>query len=77
MLLNVGFGNMVARDKIVVIAAYDSSPMRRYKEEKAKKGKLVDVTQGRKTRAVIITTSDQIILSAVAVETLALRLQVK
>jgi len=77
MLLNVGFGNMVARDKIVVIAAYDSSPMRRYKEEKAKKGKLVDVTQGRKTRAVIITTSDQIILSSVAVETLALRLEGK
>jgi regulator of extracellular matrix RemA (YlzA/DUF370 family) len=77
MLLNVGFGNMVAKDKIVVIAAFDSSPMRRYREEKAKRGKLIDVTQGRKTRAVIITTSDQIILSSVAVETLVLRLQAK
>ncbi len=77
MLLNVGFGNMVAKDKIVVIAAFDSSPMRRYREEKAKRGKLIDVTQGRKTRAVIITTSDQIILSSVAVETLVLRLQGK
>ncbi len=77
MLLNVGFGNVVAKDKIVVIASYDSSPMRRYREEKAGRGKLIDVTQGRKTRAVIITTSDQIILSAVAVETLVHRLEGK
>ncbi|HMA76333.1 MAG TPA: extracellular matrix/biofilm biosynthesis regulator RemA family protein [Candidatus Krumholzibacteriaceae bacterium] len=74
-MLNVGFGNVVAKDKIVVISACDSSPVRRYKEEKAGRGKLIDVTQGRKTRSVIFTTSDQLILSAVAVETLVHRLK--
>lgn len=75
MLLNIGFGNVVAVDKIVLISSYDSSPMRRYKEEKASLGKLIDVTQGRRTRSVIITTADQIILSSVAVETLVQRLK--
>lgn len=71
MLLNVGFGNVVAGDKVVAILNSDSAPMRRYREEARQHGKLVDATQGRKTRSIIITVSDHVILSAVAVETIA------
>ncbi|RKZ08221.1 hypothetical protein DRQ05_01875 [bacterium] len=73
MLLNIGFGNVVAKDKVVAIISSDSSPMRRYREEARQKGKLVDATQGRKTRAIIVTSSDHVILSAVAVETITQR----
>jgi len=71
--LNIGFGNVVAKDKVVAIISSDSSPMRRYREEARQKGKLVDATQGRKTRAIIVTSSDHVILSAVAVETITQR----
>lgn len=71
MLLNIGFGNVVAGDKVVAIVNSDSAPMRRYKEEARQRGKLVDATQGRKTRAIIVTSSEHVILSAVAVETVA------
>ncbi|MBN1163897.1 MAG: DUF370 domain-containing protein [Candidatus Krumholzibacteriota bacterium] len=73
MLLNVGFGNMVARDKVIAIIHSDSAPMRRYREEARQNGKLVDATQGRKTRALIVTSSDHLILSAVAVDTIMQR----
>jgi len=73
MLLNIGFGNVVAKDKIIAIINSDSAPMRRYREEARQKGKLVDATQGRKTRAIIVTSSDHVILSAVAVETITQR----
>ncbi len=73
MLLNVGFGNVVAEEKIIAIINSDSAPMRRYREEARQLGKLVDATQGRKTRAVIVTSSGHAILSAVAVETLTQR----
>lgn len=71
--MNIGFGNVVAKDKVVAIISSDSSPMRRYREEARQKGKLVDATQGRKTRAIIVTSSDHVILSAVAVETITQR----
>lgn len=73
MLLNVGFGNVVAEDKVIAIINSDSAPMKRYREEARHQGKLVDATQGRKTRAVIVTSSGHVILSAVAVETIAQR----
>jgi len=73
MLLNIGFGNVVAKDKIVAIINSDSAPMRRYREEARQNGKLVDATQGRKTRAIIVTSSGHVILSAVAVETITQR----
>lgn len=73
MLLNIGFGNVVACEKVVAVVNSDSSPMRRYREEARQKGKLVDATQGRRTRAIIITSSDHVVLSAVAVETVAHR----
>lgn len=74
-LLNIGFGSVIHVDKIVVITPYKSSPMRRYKELMAERNKLIDLTQGRKTRSLLVTTSDQVILSAVGVETLIQRLE--
>lgn len=73
MLLQIGFGNTVARDKVVAVISADSAPMRRYREEARQRGMLVDATQGRKTRAIIITTSGHVLLSAVAVETISQR----
>lgn len=73
MLLNIGFGNVVAAEKVVAVINSDSAPMRRYREEARQRGKLVDATQGRKTRAIIVTVSDHVVLSAVAVETITQR----
>ncbi len=73
MLLNIGFGNVVAAEKVIAVINTDSAPMRRYREEARQRGKLVDATQGRKTRAIIVTVSDHVILSAVAVETIKQR----
>jgi regulator of extracellular matrix RemA (YlzA/DUF370 family) len=73
MLLSIGFGNIVAVDKVVAVINSDSAPMRRFREEARQRGKLVDATQGRKTRSIIVTASDHVILSAVAVETIAQR----
>ncbi len=73
MLLQIGFGNTVAKDKVVAVISADSAPMRRYREEARQRGMLVDATQGRKTRAIIVTTSGHVLLSAVAVETISQR----
>jgi regulator of extracellular matrix RemA (YlzA/DUF370 family) len=73
MLLNIGFGNVVARSKVVAIISAESAPMRRYKEEARQNGRLVDATQGRKTRALIITSTGHVILSAIAVDTISQR----
>lgn len=73
-LLNVGFGNVVVADRIVAIVSPSSAPIKRLKESAKKEGKLIDATQGRKTRAIIVTDSDHIILSGVQAETVAQRL---
>ncbi len=72
-LINIGFGNVVSSSKVVAIVTPGSSPIKRMREEASKRGKLVDATQGRKTRAIIITNSDHIILSALQVETITQR----
>ena len=72
-MLQIGFGNAVAKDKVVAVISADSAPMRRYREEARQRGMLVDATQGRKTRAIIVTTSGHVLLSAVAVETISQR----
>ena len=72
-LVNIGFGNMVVTSRIVAIITPSSAPMKRLKEEARQHGKLIDATQGRKTRAVIITDSDHVILSAVQPITVAQR----
>jgi hypothetical protein len=72
-LLNIGFGNSVVLSKIVAILTAGSAPMKRLKDEAKAEGRLVDATQGRKTRSVIVTDSNHIILSGVQAETIALR----
>lgn len=72
--INIGFGNIVSLSRIVAVVNPGSSPMKRMKEEAKKRGKLIDVTEGRKTRSIIITDSDHIILSALQVETILQRI---
>jgi len=73
-LLNVGFGNMVMASRVVAIINPSSAPTKRLKEEAREARKLVDVTQGRKTRSIIVTDSDHVVLSAVETGTVANRL---
>jgi len=73
-LLNVGFGNLVMASRVVAIITPGSAPTKRLKEDAKKSRKLIDVTQGRKTRSIIITDSDHIVLSAVEAGTVANRL---
>ncbi len=72
-LVNIGYGNMVMASKVVAVLSPESAPMRRLKEDAKERKTLLDATQGRKTRSIIITDSDHIILSAVQVETLMQR----
>ena len=74
-LLSVGLGNFVVPSRIVGIVNPASSPMRRLREDARQAGKLVDATQGRKTRSIIITDSNHIILSSILAETLLQRLE--
>ena len=73
--MNIGFDNMVAADKIVAIVSPESAPVRRLVQEAKEAGRVVDVTHGRKTRAVVITDSQYILLSAIQPETLTGRLE--
>jgi regulator of extracellular matrix RemA (YlzA/DUF370 family) len=72
-LLNVGFGNSVVLSRVVAIVGPNSSPMRRLREEAKQAGRLIDATQGRKTRSLIITDSNHCILSAIQAETISQR----
>lgn len=72
-LVNIGFGNVVLSERVVAIVSPGSAPMKRLKEEARERGKLVDATQGRRTRAIIVTDSDHVILSAVQAETITQR----
>ena len=73
-LLNIGFGNVVALNRVISITDYDSAPFKRMVQEARNRGMLIDATYGRKTRSVIVADSDHIILSAVQAETIAERL---
>ena len=75
VLLNLGYGNLLVASRVVAIVSPQSAPMRRLREEAAGRGKLVDATQGRRTRSIIVTDSDHVVLSAVNPETIAGRLQ--
>jgi regulator of extracellular matrix RemA (YlzA/DUF370 family) len=75
VLLNIGFGNVVASDRVVAVVTPGSAPVKRLKDHAREIGKLVDATQGRRTRAVIVTDSDHVILSAIAAETITQRLE--
>jgi regulator of extracellular matrix RemA (YlzA/DUF370 family) len=73
-LINIGFGNIVSANRIIAIVSPESAPIKRIITEARERGMLVDATYGRRTRAVIITDSDHVILSAVQPETVAHRL---
>jgi regulator of extracellular matrix RemA (YlzA/DUF370 family) len=73
--INIGFGNMVIDERIVGIIAPDSAPSKRLREEAKAQNKLIDATFGRKTRTLIITDSDHIIMSAINPETIAARIE--
>ena len=75
--LNIGFGNVVSASRIIAILLPDSAPMRRLRDKARKMDVLIDATQGRKTRSIIIIDTGQIILSALQVETLVQRFQTK
>ncbi len=74
-LINVGFGNAVMAGRVIAVVNPKSSPMKKLKDEARNANKLVDVTEGRRTRAILVMDSNHIILSSVQTETLALRFQ--
>jgi len=73
-LVNIGFGNIVSANRIIAIVSPESAPIKRIIQEARDRGMLIDATYGRRTRAVIITDSDHVVLSAVQPETVANRL---
>ncbi len=76
-LINIGFGNIVSANRLIAIVSPDSSPVKRLIQDARDRGMLIDATYGRRTRAVIITDSDHVILSAVQPETVANRMTAK
>ena len=73
-MLNIGYGNLVLASRVIAVISPQSAPMRRLREDAAERGKLVDATQGRKTRSILVTDSDHVVLSAINPETIASRL---
>ena len=73
-LINIGFGNIVSANRIIAIISPESAPIKRMVQEAKDKGTAIDATYGRRTRAVVITDSDHLILSALQPETVASRL---
>ena len=74
-IINIGFGNIALTNRILAIVSPESAPIKRTIQEARDKGKLVDATYGRKTRAVIITDCEYVILSAIQPETMAQRFE--
>jgi len=72
-LVNIGFGNMVNAGRIVAVVSPDSAPSRRIIQNAREDGRIIDATQGRKTRSVVVTSDDHIVLSALMPETIAAR----
>lgn len=72
-LINIGFGNIASANRIVSITSPDSQPVKRLIKISREQNKLIDATYGRRTRAVIVTDSDHVILSSVQPETVAQR----
>ena len=72
--IHVGFGNLIAAERVVAIASPDSAPIKRLVQDARDGGRVIDVSCGGRTRAVIVTDSEHVILSAIQTETLANRL---
>ena len=76
-LVNIGFGNMISAERMVAIVSPESAPIKRIVQDAKDDGRAIDISCGRRTRSVIITDSDHVILSAVQPETLSGRLNGK
>ncbi len=72
--ISIGFGNMVSAGRVVTLASPESAPVKRLIQDAREAGRVIDVTCGRRTRSVIITDSDHVILSAIQAETISNRL---
>jgi len=77
LIVNLGFNNVVMRDRIIAVVASEAAPVRRLREEARRNRKLIDATHGRRTRAIVITDSDHVILSSAQPETIAQRITEK
>ena len=73
-MANVGYGNLITASRVIAVVNPSSAPMRRLREEASLRGKLIDATEGRRTRSIVVTDSDHVILSAINPETIAARL---
>ena len=73
-LINIGFGNLISSQRLIAVVSPDSAPIKRMVQEARDRGVLIDATYGRRTRAVLITDSDHVILSAIQPETVANRI---
>ena len=73
-LINIGFGNMISSARLVTIVSPESAPIKRIIQDARDRGRLIDATYGRRTRAVIVMDSDHVILSAIQNETISQRL---
>jgi len=73
-MLNIGYGNVVAAPRVVSVVSPQSAPMKRLREQAEKRGKLIDATQGRRTRSILVLDTDHIVLSAVNPDTILARL---
>lgn len=74
--INIGYGNFVAAERIVAVVSPDSAPVKRLVQEAKEAGRVIDVSCGKRTRAVIITDSEHVLLSAFQSETLAARFDI-
>lgn len=74
-LINIGYGNMIAKHRIMAVVSPDSAPIKRMIQEARDRGFLIDATYGRRTRAVLILDNDHLVLSALQVETVAERIE--
>ncbi|MBR6741953.1 MAG: DUF370 domain-containing protein [Clostridia bacterium] len=75
--ISIGYGNVVASDRVVALVSPDSAPIKRLVQDARDAGRVIDVTCGRRTRSVIVTDSEHVILSAVQPETISWRLNGK
>ena len=73
-LINIGFGNLIAAERLVAVVGPDSAPIKRMIQESRERGMLIDATYGRKTASIFIMDSDHVVLSALQPETVAHRL---
>lgn len=74
VLVNIGFGNVIASARVVAVLNPGSAPLRKLRNEARDRGKLIDATEGKKVRSIIVTDSDHIVLSAIQTETVVQRL---